>query len=70
MAPSTDQEDLLCHCIIGHSTVAVNRGDREQDSSSLRPPQSPVLDVLGQRGVTDRQPSSRFLCPREKLEEQ
>lgn len=52
MAPSTHQEDLLCHCIIGHGTVAVNRGDGGQDSSSLRPPQNPILDVLWQRGVT------------------
>lgn len=52
MAPSTDQEDLLCRCIIGHGTVAVSRGDGGQDSSSLRPPQNSVLNVLGQRGAT------------------
>lgn len=55
-----------------HRTQHSSREQRRQGTGQLKSQasKSPVLDVLGQRGVTDRQPSSRFLCPREKLEEQ
>lgn len=61
MAPSRDQEDLLCHCIIGHGPVAVNRGDRTGQLKA-RASTEPCLGCPGaERG--DKQHSS---CAQER----
>lgn len=57
MAPSTDQEDLLCRCTIGHARHSSCEQRRQgmgqlKSQASAPPPQSPVLDVLGRGGMT------------------